>query len=110
MDILHHGELETIPRHTTDGAPASPSFARRCLQTAAPRRSPATSSGPVEAGRRNKRKVCGLWTTVRAFFRDLFSTPLTQDLKPTPRVSVILMPVGLLVYQWQIDHSTTQHR
>src|SRR6516162_1205669 len=49
MDILHHGELETIPRHTTDGAPASPSLARRCLQTAAPRRSSATSSGLEKA-------------------------------------------------------------
>src|SRR6516165_5856166 len=105
MDILHHGELETIPRQTIDGVPASPSLARLCLQTAAPRRSPATCFGLVEACQRNKRKVCSLWTTVRAFFRDLFSTPLNQDLKPTPRVSVILTPVGLLVYQWQIDDS-----
>jgi hypothetical protein len=103
MDIIHYKEFETVPGRTTDGVPASPLFARRCLQNAAPRLSPATCFRPAEADHR-------LWTTVRALLRGLFSAPSTQDLKPTPRVSVILTPVVLLVYEWQIDHSTARHR
>jgi chorismate mutase len=104
MDIIHYKEFETIPGRATDGVPASPLSARRCLQNAAPRLSPATCFRPAEAGHRNNTKVRSLWTTVRALFRGLFSPPSTQDLKPTPRVSVILTPVGLLVYEWhQID-------
>jgi hypothetical protein len=110
MDIIHHKEFETMLGRTTDGVPASPLFARLRLQNAAPRRSPATCFGLAEACQRNKTKVLSLWTKVRALFQDLFSTLSTQDLKPTPGVSVILTPVGLLVYQWQIDHSTAQHR
>src|SRR5215471_9914018 len=110
MDILHHREFETIPRQTIDGVPASPSLARLCLQTAAPRRSPATCYGLAEACQRNKRKVHSLWTKVRALFQDLFSTPSTLDPKPTPGVSVILTPGGLLVYEWQIGYSTAQYR
>ena len=110
MDIMHHKEFEIMPGKTTDGVPTSPLFARLCLQNAPPRRSLATCFGLTEACQRNKTKVRSLWTKVRALFRDLHSTPSTHDLKPTPGVSVILTPGGLLVYQWQIDHSTAQHR
>ena len=105
MDIIHHKEFETIAGRTTDGVPVSPLVARLCLQNAASRGSPATCFGLPEACQRNKAKVLSLWSTVRALFRKLFSMPSTQDLKPTPGVSVILTPVGLLVYQWQIDNS-----
>jgi hypothetical protein len=108
MDIAHHKESEAIAGRTTDGVLASPLFARLCLQKAAPRRSPATRFWLAEAGQRNKTKVRSLWAKARALLRDLFSTPSNQDLKPTPGVSVIFTPVGLLVYQWQIDHSTAQ--
>jgi hypothetical protein len=108
MDIAHHKESEAIAGRTTDGVLASPLFARLCLQNAAPRRSPATRFWLAEAGQRNKTKVRSLWAKARALLRDLFSTPSNQDLKPTPGVSVIFTPVGLLVYQWQIDHSTAQ--
>ena len=106
MDIIHHKGFEAIPGRTTDGVSVSPLVARICLQNAVPRRSPATCFGLPEACQQNKAKVRSLWSTVRALFRDLFSTPSTQDLKPAPGVSVILTPVGLLVYQWQIDNST----
>ena len=99
MDITHQKEFETVARRITDGVPTSPSFARLCLQNAVPRRSSATSLGQAEAGR-NKTKLHSLWTTVRALFRGLFTAPLSEDLKTTSRVSVILTPVGLLVYQW----------
>jgi len=105
MEIIHHKEFETIPGRTTDGVSVSPLVARLCLQNAAPKGSPATCFGLPEACQRNKARVRSLWSTVRALFWDLFSTPSDQDLKPTPGVSVILTPVGLLVYQWQIDNS-----
>jgi hypothetical protein len=108
MDMTHHKEFEMVARRTTDGVPTSPSFARLCLQNAVPRRSSATSFGQAEAGR-NKTKLHSLWTTVRALFRGLFTPPSSEDLKTTSRVSVILTPVGLLVYQWQIDGSAAQH-
>ena len=106
MDIKHHKEFDTIAARTTDGIPASPSFERLCLQNAVPRRSPATFLGLAEACNRNKTKSRSLWTVARALFRGLFTTPLTQDLKPTSRISVILTPAGLLVYQLQIGRST----
>jgi hypothetical protein len=107
MDIIHHKGFEANPGRTTGGVPASPLVARFCLQNAAPRGSPATRFELPEACQR--KKVHSLWTKVRALFQDLFSTPSTQDLEPTPGVSVILTPGGLLVYQWQIDKSTVPH-
>jgi hypothetical protein len=105
MDVIHHKEFETIPGRTTDGVSVSPLVARLRLQNAAPKGSSTTCFGLPEACQRNEARVRSLWSTVRALFRDLFSTPSNQDLKPTPGVSVILTPVGLLVYQWQIDDS-----
>jgi len=109
MDIAHHKESEAIAGRTTDGVLASRLFARLCLQNAALRRYPATRFRLAEAGQRNKTKVRTLWSKARALLRDLFSTPSNQDQKPTPGVSVIFTPVGLLVYQWQIDQNTAQH-
>ena len=110
MDIIHHKRFETIPGRTTDGVLVSPLVARLCLQNAALRGSPAACFGLANACQPNKGKVHNLWSTVRALFRDLLSAPSTQELRLTPGVSVILTPAGLLVYQWQIDHSTAQHR
>jgi len=105
MDIIHHKGFKTIPKRTTDGVSASPSFARFRLQNAAPRLSPAACLELAQARHRNKTESRGLWTNVRAFLLDVFSTFSSLYLEPSPRVSVILTPVGLLVYQWQLDRS-----
>jgi hypothetical protein len=103
MDIAYRKESEAVAARTSDAVPASHLSARLCLQNAAPRRSQATNLELAEADQRNKTKVRSLWTKAQALVRDLFSTPSNQGLKPTPGVSIILTPVGLLVYQWQID-------
>ena len=103
MNIAYRKESAAIASRTSGGVAASPLSARLCLQNAAPSQSPAASLEFAEACQRDKAKVRSLWTKARASFRNLFSTPSNQSLKPTPGVSVILTPVGLLVYQWQID-------
>jgi hypothetical protein len=104
MDNTHHKEFEAIAGGTCDGVQASLSFARLCPQNAV--RKPL---GLAEASQQNKTKWRNLWTAVGALIRGLFMAPSNQDLELTSPVSVILTPVGLLVYHWQIDYSSARH-
>jgi hypothetical protein len=72
-----------------------------------PMRSPATSIVLAEAVCRSETESRSFWTRARAWLRDLFTKPSTQDIKPSSQVSVAFTPSGPLVYQcprlWKIS-------